>query len=88
MYGLLAEISIESSVALLKSLSIIIGRTMSPIGILIALFRPSDLCTRYDQTLSVLRRRELLVRNLVDRHINVTRNAISPKSGQKDCRKF
>ena len=22
------------------------------------------------------------------RHINITRNAIGPKSGQKDCRKF
>ena len=25
---------------------------------------------------------------LGQRHINITRNAIDPKSGQKDCRKF
>ena len=30
----------------------------------------------------------LIRENLGQRYINITRNAIGPKSGQKDCRKF
>ena len=32
--------------------------------------------------------RQYLHDNFGQRHISITRNAISPKSGQKDCRKF
>ena len=47
----------------------------------------SVLLTRSSQHLSGVSR-ESPFRYLGQRYINITRNAIGPKSGQKDCRKF
>ena len=59
---------------------------MTLVSIQTVLMNVAMACSTQNSRKSLKHAKELV--SLGQRHINITRNAIGPKSGQKDCRKF